>query len=223
MRARAISAGLGSRFGTAISAAPKKKLFELAAFIGLFLAIFFAVNYAHFQLLEVRVILYACLVDLVVATLVTGALWAFARRRSLRATTRLELALAWAIAFQAGLVYAIMGPTVIDRSLSLYIVEKLQQRGGAIAERAFPEVFVKEYMPEFRLVDVRLTEQLASGTVTIADGCVRLTAKGAMIADFTSVYRRHLLPRKRVLLDEVTDQLTEPFRDARPQLDTRCP
>jgi hypothetical protein len=64
----------------------------------------------------------------------------------------------------AGYALAISVPTVIDRSLSFYILEKLQQRGGGIRYAAFEQVFTQEYLKEHRLVDVRLTEQLESGT-----------------------------------------------------------
>jgi hypothetical protein len=60
----------------------------------------------------------------------------------------------------------------------------LQQRGGGIRQDAMARVFVDEFMPEMRLVDVRLTEQEQSGTVQIVDGCVRLTEKGQELASF---------------------------------------
>ncbi|MEM9150716.1 MAG: hypothetical protein AAGB19_09725 [Cyanobacteria bacterium P01_F01_bin.3] len=120
------------------------------------------------------------------------------------------------------LLYAVMGPTVIDRSLSLYIVEKLDQRGGQISEAAMGDVFVREYLPEFRLVDVRLTEQVASGTARIEDGCVILTEKGRQLSAFVGFYRRTFLPKKRYLRGEITDQLTKPFANAKAIVDTSC-
>ena len=55
-----------------------------------------------------------------------------------------------------GYAFAISIPTVIDRSLSIYILEKIDQRGGGIKQEAFERVFTNEYMLEHRLVDVRL-------------------------------------------------------------------
>ena len=40
-----------------------------------------------------------------------------------------------------GYILAISVPTVLDRSLSFYILEKLQQRGGGIQQSRFNEVF----------------------------------------------------------------------------------
>jgi hypothetical protein len=63
-------------------------------------------------------------------------------------------------------------------------------------------------------VDVRLTEQLASGTVIIQSGCVKLTERGDRLATFSRFFRLNLLPKKRLLMGEYTDALTDPFRDS---------
>lgn len=83
-----------------------------------------------------------------------------------------------------GYIIAISVPTVIDRSLSFYILEKLQQRGGGIQLAKFNHIFTTEYMREHRLVDIRLTEQTESGTIVIDGDCVKLTPKGDRIASF---------------------------------------
>jgi len=110
-----------------------------------------------------------------------------------------------------GYAIAISIPTVIDRSLSFYILEKLQQRNGGILYAKFEKIFTGEYIREHRLVDIRLTEQLESGTIIITDGCVRLTSKGQYFASFGRFFRRNFLPKHRLLLGEYTDQLTDPF------------
>ena len=72
-------------------------------------------------------------------------------------------------------------PTVIDRSLSFYILEKLDQRGGGIKVDKMDIVFTKEYLKEHRLIDIRLTEQLKTKTVIIDKNCLRLTSKGKKV------------------------------------------
>jgi hypothetical protein len=122
----------------------------------------------------------------------------------------------------AGYALAISVPTVIDRSLSFYILEKLQQRGGGIRYAAFEQVFTQEYLKEHRLVDVRLTEQLESGTVRIEHGCVRLTDKGERLAHFSRYFRQHWLPKQRQLMGQYSDALTDPFRHSAPAPDYEC-
>ena len=115
------------------------------------------------------------------------------------------------IAGLLGYIFAISLPTVIDRSLSFYILEKLQQRGGAIQLSKFEYIFTNEYMREHKLVDIRLTEQTESGTIIIDKDCVRLTNKGSLLADFSRYFRQNFLPKKRLLRDEYTDKLIDPF------------
>jgi hypothetical protein len=122
---------------------------------------------------------------------------------------RIQMAVIWLL---AGYIFAISVPTVIDRSLSFYILEKLQQRGGGIKLSSFEEVFTKEYVKEHRLVEVRLTEQQSSGTVIIEDGCVKLTKRGENIANFSRYFRKHFLPKQRLLMGEYTDDLVDPFQ-----------
>jgi hypothetical protein len=115
------------------------------------------------------------------------------------------------IAGLLGYIFAISLPTVIDRSLSFYILEKLQQRGGAIQLSKFEYIFTNEYMREHKLVDIRLTEQTESGTIIIDKDCVRLTNKGSLLADFSRYFRQNFLPKKRLLREEYTDKLINPF------------
>lgn len=65
----------------------------------------------------------------------------------------------------------------------------------------FSDIFVDENMKEFRLIDVRLTEQQQSGTITIENGCVKLTERGKQIAAFSSFFRRLFLSKHRLLTD----------------------
>ena len=198
------------------------KLIEIALLAAAIGIVFLILNWAHFQWLPVSVILYACVVDAAFATI--AVLLAYRLfwwpRTSLSPT---EAALTAIAANLLVLLYAVMGPTVIDRSLSIYIVQKIDMRGGEVAQAAMPDIFVKEYMPEFRLVDVRLTEQVNSGTVTIEGGCIRLTGKGRTLSRFAGFYRRNFLPQRRSLMGEITDQLTDPFKGAKQVVDTTCP
>lgn len=73
---------------------------------------------------------------------------------------------------------------------------------------------LRMYMEEARLVDVRLNEQLQSGTITIENGCVKLTKRGDWLASTSRFFRLHLLPRRRLLAGEYTDVLVDPFAES---------
>jgi small basic protein len=188
--------------------------------IALFLVTYLTVNFVHFRYFRVRVVAYDALLDVALAAALVGVAW-FVVRRHL-ATTAFESVLFLTIGALLSAIYAIMVPTVIDRSLSVYILEKLDQRGGAIRADAFEDILVREFFPEHQLVAIRLTEQVNSGTVTLEDGCVRLTLRGRRIAYWTRFYRTTLLPRHREILGRFTDDLTDPFRRSEALAPFRC-
>lgn len=166
----------------------------------------------HARFFPVDVVLYSAVLDVVIAAVLTLLLVALAGW--LRRLSGLERVLLVSVWLLAGYAAALSGPAVLDRSLSFYILEKLQQRGGGIALERMSDVFIHEYMAEHRLVDIRLTEQVASGTVVIDDGCVRLTERGDRLAAASRWFRNEILPRQRLLMGEYTDVLTEPFRNS---------
>lgn len=185
-----------------------------------FLVLLICTFYVHMRHSKVDVVFYAAIADAVIAALVAGSMVFFVKFFSkLKRFEKLLLVVIWLL---VGYSFAISGPTVIDRSLSFYLLEKLQQRGGAIRQDAFEWIFVNEYMVEHRLVDVRLTEQLESGTITIDNGCVKLSAKGHMLANFSRYFRKNWLPKERLLLGEYSDALTDPFRESIQDVDYSC-
>lgn len=185
-----------------------------------FLAILVAIYYIHANFFKVDVVFYAAIADAVMAALATGALlFVLDFFRVFNHFERLQLIVIWLL---TGYAMAISVPTVIDRSLSFYILEKLQQRGGGIQQDRFAQVFTNEYLKEHRLVDVRLTEQMASGTIVIANGCVRLTPKGDELATLSRAFRAHWLPKQRLLRGQYSDALVDPFKNSTTQPDYGC-
>jgi len=185
-----------------------------------FLIVLVSLYFVQVNYLPVNVVFYAAIGTGVVAAAITGVgLFVFRPFRIMNRFEKTQLIAMWLL---VGYALAISVPTVIDRSLSFYILEKLQQRGGGIALDRFESVFTEEYMREHRLVDVRLTEQLESGTITIEDGCVRLTQRGERLASFGRFFRTHWLPKTRLLMGEYTDALTDPFRDSTESFDYHC-
>lgn len=186
---------------------PTRALIASSAFIILLVLIY----YLHISLFKVDVVFYSSIFDVVltsgIATLGLLTLGYFSKFNSFE---KIQLIVIWLL---SGYILAISVPTVIDRSLSFYILEKIQQYNGGIKQADFEELFTKGYAKEHRLVDVRLTEQLASGTVTIENGCVKLTARGEDLASFSRFFRQHLLPKQRLLMGKYSDVLTDPFRD----------
>jgi len=185
-----------------------------------FIASLVLVYCIHISFFRVNVIFYAAIADAFVASAIAGViLLAWSYFRILGHFEKVQLIAIWLL---IGYALAISVPTVIDRSLSFYILEKLKQRGGGIKQEKFEQVFTKEYVKEYRLVDVRLTEQLESGTIKIEEGCVKLTERGQRIAGIGQYFRRHWLPKNRLLMGRYSDVLTNPFQNDTRQMDYLC-
>lgn len=197
----------------------KKIIYSIAA-TTLFVIVLTAVYYSHISHFRVNVVFYAAIVDGIIATIIGSVfLFTIGYFRVFSNFERVQLLIIWLL---VGYGLAISIPTVIDRSLSFYILEKIQQRGGGIKLESFERVFTQEYIKEHRLVDVRLTEQLESGTIRVENGCVKLTPKGERIARFSRYFRQHWLPKKRLLMGEYSDDLTDPFRHSVSSVDYVC-
>lgn len=186
----------------------------------IFILVLLTIHALHMHYFEVNVVFYSSLLDAGIAAVLSCVLLFSLRTFGVFNTfEKLQLLAVWLL---GGYAFAISIPTVIDRSLSFYILEKLDQRGGGIRQDAFERVFTQEYVREHRLVDIRLTEQLRSGTIVIDSGCVKLTQKGKAVADFGRYYRQNFLPKYRLIMNGYSDDLIDPFRDSDTTMDYVC-
>ena len=196
------------------------KLVKLFFSLVYFLILISIVYFLYIKLFKVDVVFYSSLfVAFIAALLFSFSMYLFSFFEDFGSFEKTQQII---ICILLGYVVAISIPTVIDRSLSFYILEKLQQRGGGIKLDKFSYIFTNEYVRESQLVDVRLTEQLQSGTIRILGDCVLLTPKGDSIASFGQYFRKNLLPKHRLLRDQYTDQLTDPFSRSDKNPDYLC-
>ena len=186
------------------------KIYRSIFVVMFYFVLLLVVYYVHIRFFKVDVVFYSAIWDGVFATVIIGGILFWLKYFNY--FNQFEKVQMVVICFFIGYIFAISVPTVIDRSLSFYILEKIQQRGGAIQLDKFEYIFTQEYSKEHRLVAVRLTEQKESGTITINNGCVILTRRGNMLATFSRFFRLNFLPKKRLLMGEYTDALTDPFR-----------
>ena len=188
----------------------KLKTFFLAIFLYLFT---YALIYlVHINFFRVNVIFYSALLDSFIALIIF--LVCFVSTRVFKKFSNSESCMLFLILLLVGYSFSISLPTVIDRSLSFYFLEKIKQHDGAINRNAMSEIFINDYMIEYKLVEMRLTEQLSSGTIEIMDGCIFLTERGYLVTKFSSYFRKNFIANKRLILDEYSDQLTDPLRDS---------
>jgi hypothetical protein len=196
------------------------KYLKFLALMLVFVIALAAIYVIHSWFFKVDVVFYSAIADGVLAAVVT--LIVAMTVKWFKTFTGFEKLQTFVICLLLGYGFAISVPTVIDRSLSMYILEKLQQRGGGIQLAAFDSVFKDEYMKEHRLVDIRLTEQQQSGTIVIEHGCVKLTEWGRFVASSTTWFRQTLLPKQRLIGDAYSSELTSPLRQRGSRADYGC-
>jgi hypothetical protein len=196
------------------------KYFKFLVLMLVFIIALAVIYVTHSWFFKVDVVFYSAIVDGVLAAIVTFIVASTVKW--FKTFSGFEKLQTFAICLLLGYGFAISVPTVIDRSLSMYILEKLQQRGGGIKLAAFDSVFKDEYMKEHRLVDIRLTEQQQSGTIVIQNGCVKLTEWGQVVARTTTWFRQNLLPKNRLIGDVYSSDLTQPLRQGAQRTDYLC-
>ena len=167
--------------------------------MALVLVLFAVVNVIHSRWFHVRVVLYDTLFDAMIATCIVALLYYLFLRRNL-ALSVWEASLAIVASLLILTNYAVVIPTIVDRSLSIGLLEMLATNGGSMKQEEIePRVF-RDFFPAYNVVPIRITEQIHSGTITVDNGCVRLTRWGETVVAFTTWFRRNLLPRHRDVL-----------------------
>jgi hypothetical protein len=182
------------------------KIKKLVTSLILFFIILIVIYIIHINFFLVDVILYSAIFDAILAAIVTTCFLKY--KKYFIIFSSFEKFQIFIICILLGYSFAISVPAVIDRSLSFYLLEKIQDIGG-IKETKFEELFSKEYMTEHQLVKVRLTEQLVSGTIIIENNCVKLTKLGRTLAFISQHFRKHFLAKNRLVSGKYTSELTE--------------
>ena len=187
----------------------QNKFIFLALSILLYLAIFLSVYIVHINFFTVQVILYSALFDAFIALIFFAALSFFFKHRvNLDFFESIVIMLLLSL---LGYSLSLSLPTVIDRSLSFYFLEKIEQHNGSIKKASMRDIFINDYIDEYKLIEIRITEQLESGTIQLDGTCISLTKRGYLVAKFSNFFRKNLLANNRLILDEYSNHLTNPL------------
>ena len=196
------------------------KIYKFILCNAIFLILLLLVYTTHVYFFRVDVIFYSAILDGVIATLISILIIIIINKfLNFNFLENFQLIIIW---FLLGYIHAITLPTIIDRSLSLYFLEKINQQGGGIKILKLNDLFTNEYVREYRLIDVRVTEQMESGTIYLENECVKLTKKGQLIVKIGEFYRDNMLAKKRKLLNDYSDALTHPFLESKDLMDYQC-
>jgi hypothetical protein len=182
----------------------------------LFLILFISINYIHNNFFSVNVLLYSSLFDGFISSLITLAVL------KNKKINNFEFLLIGSLLLSSTYILSISIPTVIDRSLSFYMLENIHKAGSRIPKNQLDNLIRNEYMNEYKVLDMRLTEQIQSGTITIDGECVQLTKFGKKIVNFSEFYRANFLPKKRLILDSYSNELIKIYSEFNDKIDIFC-
>jgi hypothetical protein len=165
----------------------------------LFIVLLIIIYFIHVNYFKIDVVFFAALSDVCISIFFIALLLFFIDKKLI--FSKFEKLLLIIIFSLLGYILSMSIPALIDRSLSFYMLEKIQQSHVGINRKKFDDLFIKDFVKKYNMIDVRLTEQLTSGTIFIENDCVKLTIKGQMIADFSNNFRRHWLPAERLIIN----------------------
>lgn len=165
------------RAGLAVQTAGLLVLYAVATLVGalVFVALMRVGVFAF-----VPVMFYRGLVALVVTGAALLALMLLATRRAPRlfGLAARDAIGATAVALALNVAVFTLGPVTVDRSISVFMLSRFERAGGPLTERAARDAFVSIYVDEWRQIDRRLGEQVASGNLERTDAGWRITPQG---------------------------------------------
>ncbi len=98
------------------------------------------------------------------------------RSRARIAVATLVGGVALSLAFN--LCFLVLFPVTFDRSISMFLLARIEQADGQLDARALEAAFTREYLVDMRQIDRRVTEQTLSGNIEVRQGRIHMTPRG---------------------------------------------
>ncbi|WBQ16834.1 hypothetical protein [Sphingobium yanoikuyae] len=85
-------------------------------------------------------------------------------------------AIALSLAFN--ICFLITFPVTFDRSITMFLLARIERQDGQLDARALGDVYTREYLGEMRQIDRRVEEQTMSGNIRVEQGRIHITPQG---------------------------------------------
>jgi hypothetical protein len=116
-----------------------------------------------------------------VALAFIGALFLLAIGLAMRSrlpTDPATLVGAVALSLAFNLCFLVIFPVTFDRSISMFLLARIEQADGRLDSKALQALFTREYLGDMHQIDRRVFEQMLSGNIQVIDGRIHLTPRG---------------------------------------------
>ncbi len=138
----------------------------------------------------VDILFYRGLVLCGVSAVLLGLLLA-AASRYLTTMEPATIVAAVAVSLSFNLMFLIVLPVTIDRSISVFLLAEIEARQASSPNTTqLEKAFVEHYVHDMRQIDRRVHEQALSGNITVNKGKIQLTPRGRRFLDLARVLAR---------------------------------
>ena len=153
----------------------------------LILVIFIIIHVMHFRFLKPEVVLKASIIDAILSCfigfIIFGVILKYDLFVSFSAIITMFLGLA---------IYAILIPTMVDRSLSVYMLVYLDENSnGSLTKDELKKMLIKDV-----ILEKRIEEHLRAGAIELDGTNVKITKKGRVVSKIF-MYDMAILDLKR--------------------------
>jgi hypothetical protein len=83
-----------------------------------------------------------------------------------------------ALSLAFNISFLIVFPVTFDRSITMFLLARIERQDGQLDPRALEQVYVREYLGDMRQIDRRIAEQTVSGNIRVVDGHIHITPQG---------------------------------------------
>ncbi|WP_313808776.1 hypothetical protein [Sphingobium sp.] len=114
------------------------------------------------------------------------ALLLFGAGLSLRRRLRLDpptLVGAIALSLSFNLCFLITFPVTFDRSITMFLLARIERHDGEFDARGLEQIYVREYLGDMRQIDRRVQEQALSGNIRVDRGRIHITPQGRRLLE----------------------------------------
>lgn len=85
---------------------------------------------------------------------------------------------ATALSLAFNISFLIVFPVTFDRSITMFLLARIERHDGALDDEALERLFVREYLGDLRQIDRRIAEQRLSGNIAVRAGHIHITPQG---------------------------------------------
>jgi hypothetical protein len=98
--------------------------------------------------------------------------------RAVRALDLSTIVGAVALSLAFNISFLIVFPVTFDRSITMFLLARIERQDGQLDARGLEHVYVREYLWEMRQIDRRIEEQSLSGNIRVEQGRIHITSQG---------------------------------------------